>query len=90
MPGSVGHLKNYAKMSSRSVVLLIMTQDERIIITSVWNEMVLRKRLEDDPYGLTQDELTSLQNNDHLNERINRMVWDTLVQKAALNTNELS
>ena len=47
--------------------------------------MVLRKRLEDDPYSLTQDELTSLQNNDRLNERINSMVWDSLVQKAVLN-----
>ena len=48
--------------------------------------MVLRKRLEDDPYSLTQDELTSLQNNDRLNERINAMVWDCLVQKAVMNT----
>jgi hypothetical protein len=62
-----------------------MTDEERNIITSVWNEMVLRKRLEDDPYSLTQDELTSLQNNDRLNERINSRVWDSLVQKAVLN-----
>jgi len=47
--------------------------------------MVLRKRLEDDPYSLSQDELISLQNNDRLNERINSMVWDSLVQKAVLN-----
>ena len=63
-----------------------MTDEERNIITSVWNEMALRKRLEDDPYSLTQDELTSLQNNDRLNERINAMVWDSLVQRAVLNT----
>ena len=62
-----------------------MTDEERNIITSVWNEMVLRRRLEDDPYSLSQDELISLQNNDRLNERINSMVWDSLVQKAVLN-----
>ena len=63
-----------------------MTQEERNTIISVWNDMVLRKRLEDDPYSLTQDELTSLQNNDRLNEWINAMVWDSLVQRAVLNT----
>ena len=47
--------------------------------------MVLRKRLEDDPYSLSQDELTSLQSNDRLNERINSMVWNSLVQMAVLN-----
>jgi hypothetical protein len=73
-------------MNLEGVVLLSMTQDERNIITSVWNEMVLRKRLEDNPYSLSQDELTSLQNNDRLNERINSMVWDSLEQKAVLNT----
>ena len=73
-------------MNLEDVVLPSMTQEERNIITSVWNEMVLRKRLEDDPYSLTQDELTSLQNNDRLNERINAMVWDCLVQKAVMNT----
>jgi hypothetical protein len=62
-----------------------MTDKEHNIITSVWNEMVLRKRLEDDPYSLSQVELISLQNNDRLNERINSRVWDSLVQKAVLN-----
>jgi hypothetical protein len=62
-----------------------MTDKEHNIITSVWNEMVLLKRLEDDPYSLSQVELISLQNNDRLNERINSRVWDSLVQKAVLN-----
>ena len=61
-----------------------MTEEERNIITSVWNEMVLRKRLEDDPYSLTQDELTSLQNNDRLNERINSLSRAKALHKAAL------
>lgn len=62
-----------------------MTQEERNIITSVWNEMVLRKRLEDDPYSLSQDELASLRNNDRLNEHINSMIWDSLLRTAVLN-----
>lgn len=74
------------KQINQVVVLLSMTQEESNIIKSVWNEMVLRKRLEDDPYSLSQAELTSLHNNDRLNERINAVVWDTLVQKAVLNT----
>lgn len=62
-----------------------MTQEERNIITSVWNEMVLRKRLEDDPYSLSQDELASLRNNDRLNEHVNSMIWDSLLRMAVLN-----
>ncbi|MEY3004918.1 MAG: hypothetical protein RLZZ491_2094, partial [Pseudomonadota bacterium] len=41
-----------------------MTNDERNIIISVWNDQGLRMKLEDDPYSLTQDELRSLKNND--------------------------
>ena len=37
-----------------------MTDEERNIITSVWNDMVLRKKLEDDPYSLTSEELYAL------------------------------
>ena len=73
------------KQMQKDVVLLSMTQEERNIIISVWNDMVLRGRLEDDPYSLSQDELTSLQSNDRLNERINSMVWNSLVQMAVLN-----
>ena len=46
--------------------------------------MVLRKRLEDDPYSLSQDELVSLQINDRLNERINSLSKDKVLLKAAL------
>lgn len=61
-----------------------MTDQERIIITSVWNDMALRKMLEDDPYSLTQDELMALQNNDRLNKKLERFLQDTLIKKALI------
>jgi len=61
-----------------------MTDQERIIITSVWNDMALRKRLEDEPYNLTQDELMALQNNDRLNKKLERLLQDTLIKKALI------
>jgi hypothetical protein len=59
-----------------------MTEHERIIITSVWNDMGLRMKLENDPYSLTQDELMALQNNDRLNDKLERLLKDALIQKA--------
>ena len=56
-----------------------MTDKERNIITSVWNDMVLRKKLEDDPYSLTSEELYALENNDRLNAKIAFLVIDVLV-----------
>jgi len=65
-----------------------MTDKERIIITSVWNDMGLRMRLEDDPYSLTQDELMALKSNDQLNSKLtsklNGLLKDAFVQKAVL------
>ena len=61
-----------------------MTDKERIIITSVWNDMGLRMRLEDDPYGLTQDELMALKCNDQLNSKLNGLLKDAFVQRAVL------
>ena len=46
--------------------------------------MALRKRLEDDPYSLTQDELMALQNNDRLNKKLERLLQDTLIKKALI------
>ena len=60
-----------------------MTDEERIIITSVWNDMVLRKKLEDDPYSLTREELCALENNDRLNDKIALLVKDALVRRAS-------
>ena len=44
-----------------------MTNEERHIIIAVWGDTSLRVKLEDSPYGLTSDELRSLQVNDSLN-----------------------
>ena len=44
--------------------------------------MGLRMKLENDPYSLTQDELMALQNNDRLNDKLERLLKDALIQKA--------
>ena len=73
-----------AKQINQAVVLSCMTQEERNIIISVWNDMVLRGRLEDDPYSLSQDELTSLQSNDRLNKHIDTLSGNKVLLKTAL------
>ena len=47
-----------------------MTDNERNIIASVWNDMVLRNRLEYDPYSLTSQQLIALESNDKINQKI--------------------
>ena len=59
-----------------------MTDQERHIITSVWNDMTLRMKLDDNPYSLSQDELMSLQNNDRLNNKLECILKDALIKKA--------
>jgi hypothetical protein len=59
-----------------------MTDQERHIITSVWNDMTLRMKLDDNPYSLSQDELMSLQNNDRLNNKLECLLKDALIKKA--------
>ena len=59
-----------------------MTDQERNIIPSVWNDMTLRKKLEDNPYSLTQDELMALQNNDRFNNKLECLIKDALIKKA--------
>ena len=44
--------------------------------------MALRKRLEEDPYSLTQDELMALKNNDRLNIKLECLLKDALIKKA--------
>ena len=61
-----------------------MTDQERHTITSVWNDMGLRKRLEDDPYSLTQNELMALQNNDRLNIKLECLLKDAFIKKALM------
>ena len=59
-----------------------MADQERNIITSVWNDMGLRKKLEDNPYSLTQNELMALQNNDRLNIKLECLLKNALIKKA--------
>ena len=51
-------------------VYVIMTENDRNIIVSVWNNMVLRNRLEHDPYSLTSQQLIALKSNDEINQKI--------------------
>ena len=72
------------KQIRTDVVLSCMTQEERNTIISVWNDMVLRGRLEADPYSLSQDELVSLQSNDRLNKHIDTLSGNKVLLKTAL------
>ena len=58
-----------------------MTDNERLIITTVWNDMTLRLKLEDDPYNLTKSELDGLKQNDRLNAKIHALTHDVLDQR---------
>ena len=57
-----------AKTPEFCVVGWGMTNEELNIITAIWGDVTLRIKLEMNPYGLTQDELRSLQANDFLND----------------------
>ena len=63
-----------------------MTQQERDIIMSIWDDKALRVRLDYDPYSLTRDELRQLEGVDRLNEKVRNLVRDALVKKAITNT----
>ena len=63
-----------------------MTDQERDIIMSIWDDKALRLKLEYDPYSLTRDELRQLEGVDRLNEKVRNLVRDTLVKKAITNT----
>ena len=54
----------------KPAVYVIMTENDRNIIVSVWNDMVLRNRLEHDPYSLTSQQLIALKSNDEINQKI--------------------
>ena len=59
-----------------------MTDQERHTITSVWNDMTLRMKLDDNPYSLSQDELMSLKNNDQFNDKLEYLLKNALIKKA--------
>ena len=54
----------------KRAVYTYMTENDRNIIVSVWNDMVLRNRLEHDPYSLTSQQLIALRSNDEINQKI--------------------
>ena len=61
-----------------------MTDNERLIITTVWNDMTLRVKLEDDPYSLTQSEINGLKQNDKLNAKIHTLTQHVPGQRLLL------
>jgi hypothetical protein len=58
-----------------------MTKEDQNTIIAVWNDMVLRKRLEDDPYGLSQEELTALAANDELQDMIKFVATEAYLER---------
>lgn len=63
-----------------------MTDEERNIITAVWNDMVLRKKLEDAPYGVPSSDLVALKNHDRLNAKLAELDASILLNEAARGT----
>ena len=49
-----------------------MSNIDKNTIIVVWNDLVLRKRLEENPYSLSQEDLSSLKDNDKLCEFMSR------------------
>jgi hypothetical protein len=47
-----------------------MTNRDKDIIAVVWNDLVLRKKLETDPYSLSKSDLKLLELNDEFNHRL--------------------
>ena len=47
-----------------------MTENDRNIIVAVWTDMVLRDRLEHNPYSLKNQQLVALKSNDEINQKI--------------------
>ena len=86
MSASTVLIKAKAKHLYQSVVFVHMTDQERDIIMSIWDDKALRVTLEYDPYSLTQDELRQLEGVDRLNEKVRNLVRDTLVKKVIINT----
>ena len=75
----------------KRAVSIIMTENDRNIIVSVWNDMVLRNRLDHDPYSLTSEQLIALRSNDEINQKIALSSLELPLDAPAINiTAELS
>ena len=62
-----------------------MTDEERKNLVATWGDKALPEKFEVNPYGLTQEELQTLQSYDKLGVKVERLVSDVLVQKALNN-----
>lgn len=60
----------HAKQFPLPVDIRGMTDREKDIIAVVWNDLVLRKQLEDDPYSLSKNDLKLLELNDAFNKKL--------------------
>ena len=69
----------------KRAVYPFMTENDRNIIVSVWNDMVLRNRLEHDPYSLTSQQLLALKSNDEINQKIALSSLELSLDEAAMN-----
>ena len=69
----------------KRAVCIIMTENDRNIIVSVWNDMVLRNRLEHDPYSLTSQQLLALKSNDEINQKIALSSLELSLDELAMN-----
>ena len=63
-----------------------MTDEERKNLIATWGDKALCDKFEVNPYGLTQEELETLQSYDRLKIKIELLVKDILVQKALNNS----
>ena len=63
-----------------------MTDEERKNLVATWGDKALPEKFEVNPYGLTQEELETLQSYDKLQIKIERLVKDVLVQKTLNNS----
>ena len=71
----------------KRAVYVIMTENDRNIIVSVWNDMVLRNRLEHDPYSLTSQQLIALKSNDEINQKIALSSLEQSLDELAMSVN---
>ena len=58
-----------------------MTKEDQTTIIAIWNDMVLRKRLDNDPYGLSQEELTALAANEELQDMIEFVTTEVYLEQ---------
>ena len=51
--------------------------NDKKLIETIWNDMVLRRRFENNPYGLTSGELELLRNQEKFDDIVNRDKFST-------------